>query len=85
MFLIIWDKIFGTFTPETEPVVYGVTKPPANNSLDELILHEFRNMIHDVKLRRTFAPNCFIFGPPGGNPMKPKSLKGLNGGLALNF
>ena len=49
MFLIIWDKFFGTFTPETEPVVYGVTKPPANNSLDELILHEFRNMIHDVK------------------------------------
>ncbi len=25
--LIIWDKMFGTFTPETDEVVYGVTEP----------------------------------------------------------
>ncbi len=25
--LIIWDKLFGTFTPETEEPVYGLTKP----------------------------------------------------------
>ncbi len=25
--LIIWDKLFGTFEPEDEPVVYGVTEP----------------------------------------------------------
>lgn len=24
---IIWDRLFGTFEPETEPVVYGVTEP----------------------------------------------------------
>ncbi len=24
---IIWDRMFGTFVPETEPVVYGVTEP----------------------------------------------------------
>jgi len=24
---IIWDRMFGTFEPETEPVVYGVTEP----------------------------------------------------------
>lgn len=24
---IIWDRVFGTFVPETEPVVYGVTEP----------------------------------------------------------
>jgi len=24
---IIWDKLFGTFAPEREPVVFGVTKP----------------------------------------------------------
>ncbi|MCB1053399.1 MAG: sterol desaturase family protein, partial [Acidobacteria bacterium] len=28
--LIIWDKIFGTFEPEGEPVVYGITKPLAS-------------------------------------------------------
>lgn len=25
--LIIWDKMFGTFEPENEPVIYGVTEP----------------------------------------------------------
>jgi sterol desaturase/sphingolipid hydroxylase (fatty acid hydroxylase superfamily) len=25
--LIIWDKLFGTFAPETEPCVYGTVKP----------------------------------------------------------
>ncbi|MBL8913547.1 MAG: sterol desaturase family protein [Archangium sp.] len=27
-FLIIWDKLFGTFAPETEEASYGVTSPP---------------------------------------------------------
>lgn len=26
--LIIWDRLFGTFEPEEEKVIYGVTKPP---------------------------------------------------------
>ena len=26
--LIVWDKLFGTFEPEDEPVIYGVTEPP---------------------------------------------------------
>lgn len=25
--LIVWDKLFGTFEPETEPVIYGVRPP----------------------------------------------------------
>ncbi|XP_014671886.1 PREDICTED: alkylglycerol monooxygenase-like isoform X2 [Priapulus caudatus] len=28
--LIIWDRLFGTFTPETEEVVYGLTHPVAS-------------------------------------------------------
>ncbi len=27
-FLIVWDKWFGTFEPEVEPICYGVTHPP---------------------------------------------------------
>lgn len=27
-FLIIWDRIFGTYAPEEEPVCYGLTHPP---------------------------------------------------------
>ena len=29
-FLIIWDKIFGTYEPEDEPICYGLTTPPKN-------------------------------------------------------
>ncbi len=30
--LIIWDRIFGTFEPEGEPVVYGVTEPTSSGN-----------------------------------------------------
>jgi sterol desaturase/sphingolipid hydroxylase (fatty acid hydroxylase superfamily) len=30
--LIIWDRMFGTFEPEREPCVYGITKPLASTN-----------------------------------------------------
>ena len=81
MFLIIWDKMFGTFEPEGEKVVYGVTKPPKSNSPGETVFHEFRNMARDVKQAPDFRSKfMYIFGPPGWrheeevNPLRP--LKG---------
>jgi sterol desaturase/sphingolipid hydroxylase (fatty acid hydroxylase superfamily) len=66
MFLIVWDRLFGTFTPETEPVVYGITKPPAGDRPDEVILHEFRNMVSDVKSAPDWRSRfMYVFGPPG--------------------
>ena len=66
MFLIVWDRLFGTFTPEKEPVVYGITKPPKTNRPDEVILHEFRNMMQDVKQAPDMRSKLmYIFGPPG--------------------
>jgi len=66
MFLIIWDKMFGTFEPEGEKVIYGVTKPPESNHPAETVFHEFRNMARDVKrapdMRSKFM---YIFGRPG--------------------
>jgi sterol desaturase/sphingolipid hydroxylase (fatty acid hydroxylase superfamily) len=67
MTFIIWDKIFGTYAEEIEPVIYGLTKP-----LDQphhpvkIVFHEWEAMWHDVK----HAPNLraklmYIFGPPG--------------------
>lgn len=66
MFLIIWDRLFGTFEPEAIPVIYGIIKPPATNKPDDLILHEFRNMLADVKKAPDLhAKLMYIFGPPG--------------------
>ncbi len=65
MFLIIWDRLFGTFEPENEKVQYGITKPPASDHPADVIFHEFKNMVNDVK----HAPDLksklmYIFGPP---------------------
>ena len=66
MFLIVWDRLFGTFTPEKETVIYGITKPPKTDRPDEVILHEFRNMVQDVKQAPDIKSKLmYIFGPPG--------------------
>ena len=46
---IIWDRVLGTFAPETAPVVYGITKPLAQpyNPV-YLVFHEWKDLLHDV-------------------------------------
>jgi sterol desaturase/sphingolipid hydroxylase (fatty acid hydroxylase superfamily) len=66
MFLIIWDKLFGTFEEEKEEVKYGLTKNLESHHPKHVIFHEFKSMIDDVRnapdLRSKFM---YIFGPPG--------------------
>lgn len=76
MFLIIWDKMFGTFEPEGEKVVFGVTKPPKTNNPGDMILHEFRNMITDVRRAPDFRSKMmYIFGPPGWSHEQQPAVK----------
>ena len=66
MFLIIWDKIFGTFQKEEEPVVFGLTKNLSSHRIDHVILHEFRDILKDVKAAPGIRNKLmYIFGPPG--------------------
>jgi sterol desaturase/sphingolipid hydroxylase (fatty acid hydroxylase superfamily) len=71
MFLIIWDKMFGTFQeelPETEypPVAYGLSKPIEKPNAFNIIFHEFKNILHDLKQSISWkARFMYIFGPPG--------------------
>jgi sterol desaturase/sphingolipid hydroxylase (fatty acid hydroxylase superfamily) len=71
--LIIWDKMFGTFEPEIETVVYGITKPV--NSFNPIVVtfSEWREMWRDVtqaqlslgqRLRILFAPPATHQQPP---------------------
>lgn len=48
--LIIWDRLFGTFSEETdiEPVVYGLTKNIQTFNPIGIVLHEYRSMIADI-------------------------------------
>jgi sterol desaturase/sphingolipid hydroxylase (fatty acid hydroxylase superfamily) len=46
--LIIWDKLFGTFEPEDEKVVYGLTKNIETHNLLRVATHEYSDIAADV-------------------------------------
>ncbi|MGL6014250.1 MAG: sterol desaturase family protein, partial [Shewanella oncorhynchi] len=63
--LIIWDKLFGTFEPEVETVIYGITKPVNSFNPFKVTFSEWRDMFAEVtatglsvkqRLRILFAP-----------------------------
>jgi sterol desaturase/sphingolipid hydroxylase (fatty acid hydroxylase superfamily) len=68
MVLIIWDRIFGTFTEEREdiPPVFGITKNIETINPLKIVFNEWGQMAKEIKN----APNLksalyIIFGPPG--------------------
>jgi len=72
MFLIVWDKMFGTFQAELpgetyQPVKYGLTKNLDNQSPVNIIFHEFKSMRADLQRKDIGAKQKlgYLFGPPG--------------------
>jgi sterol desaturase/sphingolipid hydroxylase (fatty acid hydroxylase superfamily) len=68
MMLIIWDRMFGTFRDEDleEPVKYGLTKQPEDMGPVNVLFHEWKALLHDVK----HAPGVknkigYLLNPPG--------------------
>ncbi|MEO8146065.1 MAG: sterol desaturase family protein [Bacteroidia bacterium] len=80
MFLIIWDRIFGTYQEEREEVIYGLTKNIESDKISHIIFHEWKNIAKDVKrapgLRNKLM---YIFGPPGwshdGSTLTSKQMR----------
>jgi sterol desaturase/sphingolipid hydroxylase (fatty acid hydroxylase superfamily) len=71
MVFIIWDRMFGTFTPENthKPISFGITKPIDQNNPLKVIFHEWFNIWKDVKHASTWRHKImYIFGPPGWQP-----------------
>lgn len=72
MFLIIWDKLFGTFQEELsdhqyQTIKYGLTKNLAEIGPANLVFHEWKAIIQDV-LRKDISWTQrlkYIFGLPG--------------------
>ncbi len=46
--LIVWDRLFGTFEREEQPVVYGLTKNIDMFNLGRIATHEYADILHDV-------------------------------------
>ena len=50
---IIWDRLFGTFEPEVEAPVYGITKPLETFNPVVAQFREFADIAHDVRDARS--------------------------------
>jgi sterol desaturase/sphingolipid hydroxylase (fatty acid hydroxylase superfamily) len=64
--LIIWDRLFGTFQREDEPVVYGLTKNIDTFNPIRIAVHEYVDIFRDVARSRNWADRLsFVFRGPG--------------------
>jgi len=70
-FLIIWDRMFGTFAAERddEPCRYGIVSNLGTFNLFRVALHEWAAIFKDVAGARSAREVIgFVFGPPGWSP-----------------
>ena len=51
---IIWDRIFGTFQPEEEKAIYGITKPVNSYNPVYLVFHEWMDIFRDFGKAKTW-------------------------------
>jgi sterol desaturase/sphingolipid hydroxylase (fatty acid hydroxylase superfamily) len=64
--LIVWDKLFGTFEPEGDTVVYGLTKNIDTFSPVRIASHEHADMLRDVAGSTTWRERLsFVVRGPG--------------------
>jgi sterol desaturase/sphingolipid hydroxylase (fatty acid hydroxylase superfamily) len=66
--LIIWDKLFGTFSPERDddPVVYGLTSNITSDNIAWVALHEYVAIARDLKRSGSWRDRWrYLFLAPG--------------------
>ena len=72
MFLIIWDKLFGTFQPELapdtyQPIKYGLTRNLEKINPVSVVFHEWGQIAKDISQKGISVKTRlrYLFGPPG--------------------
>ena len=67
--LIIWDRLFGTYTPESEKVKYGITTPIGSHNPFIINFKEYAELLHDMKQAKSWkAALGYLFRAPGWWP-----------------
>ncbi len=67
--LIVWDRLFGTFTPERQRPTYGLTKPVETYDLLRLEYGEYARLFRQVHAARRWRDKVgYLFGPPEWQP-----------------
>jgi sterol desaturase/sphingolipid hydroxylase (fatty acid hydroxylase superfamily) len=66
---IIWDRLFGTFVPETERVVFGLTKNIHTFKPWRVAFHEYADLLTDVRSARGWRTRVgHVVHGPGWSP-----------------
>ena len=66
---IIWDRLFGTFAKEVEPVKYGLTHDINTYNPFKIAMHEYISIYKHVKQARSLKEIFgYIFFSPGWSP-----------------
>jgi sterol desaturase/sphingolipid hydroxylase (fatty acid hydroxylase superfamily) len=65
--LIVWDRLFGTFQPEVEEPIYGLTTNIKTNNPLKVATHEWQAIFSDIFTKAQNLQHFFfyLFGPPG--------------------
>jgi len=64
--LIIWDRLFGSFEPEREPCIYGLTSNIGSYNPLRIAFHEWIDIWRDVRRSRNLRGKLLaVFGNPG--------------------
>jgi sterol desaturase/sphingolipid hydroxylase (fatty acid hydroxylase superfamily) len=70
--LIIWDRLFGTFAPEDETPLFGLTKNIRTYNPVRIAFHEWADIWTDVRTSTLLRDKLrYIFGRPGWRPGMP--------------
>ncbi len=71
--LIIWDRMFGTFAPESDKVVYGLVHPLSSWNPIWAQFHHLFYIITTVGKKQGWKNKLyFIINGPGWSPGKPR-------------
>jgi sterol desaturase/sphingolipid hydroxylase (fatty acid hydroxylase superfamily) len=78
--LIIWDKLFGSFTPEAERVRYGLTTNIRTFKPLKVAFGEYGALWHDVRSVRSWRTRlAVLFRGPGWRPEGEEVSEGVRG------
>ena len=85
--LILWDRLFGTFEPEAERVVYGLTKDIKTFNPAVIASHEYVAMLRDVAGASGWGDrvSCVVRGPgwrPAAGGSRPSAMLPVGPGEA---
>ncbi len=81
--LIVWDKLFGTFEPESEPVVYGLTRNIDSFNPAVIATHELVDIARDVACADTWRDRLsYLLRGPGWAYSQRASAKPVAAGVA---